>query len=233
MSCIKRLQKELKQLHENPLPGIHAEPSASSLREWHYVIIGDKDSVFTGGVYHGTISFPEDYPFSPPTSIRMRTPNGRFIPNEKICLSITSYHPESWSPLWNISTLLLGFQSYFYCHEKGAIGVLYATRERDIRRMAAQSMEFNKKDKEFCSLFPYLLESPKEEEEETTASPAKRKATELLKPEMQHKKSKRNDDDDDRNNNKKKSSTVDQLDLSSENDVEIVYITEEIDLTAD
>lgn len=217
---------------QNPLPGIHAEPSASSLREWHYVIIGDKDSVFTGGVYHGTISFPEDYPFSPPTSIRMRTPNGRFIPNEKICLSITSYHPESWSPLWNISTLLLGFQSYFYCHEKGAIGVLYATRERDIRRMAAQSMEFNKKDKEFCSLFPYLLESPKEEEEETTASPAKRKATELLKPEMQHKKSKRNDDDD-RNNNKKKSSTVDQLDLSSENDVEIVYITEEIDLTAD
>lgn len=217
---------------QNPLPGIHAEPSASSLREWHYVIIGDKDSVFTGGVYHGTISFPEDYPFSPPTSIRMRTPNGRFIPNEKICLSITSYHPESWSPLWNISTLLLGFQSYFYCHEKGAIGVLYATRERDIRRMAAQSMEFNKKDKEFCSLFPYLLESPKEEEEETTASPAKRKATELLKPEMQHKKSKRNDGDD-RNNNKKKSSTVDQLDLSSENDVEIVYITEEIDLTAD
>ncbi|WPT16197.1 Ubiquitin-conjugating enzyme E2 J2 [Picochlorum sp. SENEW3] len=231
MSCIKRLQKELKQLHENPLPGIHAEPSASSLREWHYVIVGDKDSVFTGGVYHGTISFPEDYPFSPPTSIRMRTPNGRFIPNEKICLSITSYHPESWSPLWNISTLLLGFQSFFYCHEKGAIGVLQGTRERDIRRMAAQSMEFNKKDKEFCSLFPYLLVPPKEEEE-TAASPTKRKATELLKPEMQHKKSKRNDDDDDRNNNKK-SSTVDQLDLSSENDVEIVYITEEIDLTAD
>lgn len=209
---------------QNPLPGIHAEPSASSLREWHYVIVGDEDSVYSGGVYHGTISFPEDYPFSPPTGIRMRTPNGRFIPNEKICLSITSYHPESWSPLWNISTLLLGFQSFFYCHEKGAIGVLYGTRERDIRRMAAQSMEFNKKDRDFCSLFPYLLVSTKEEE--TTASSTKRKATELLKPELQQKKSKGNDTND-------KNSTMDQLDLCSESDVEIVYTTEEIDLTAD
>ena len=209
--CIKRLQKELQQLHKNPLPGIHAEPSVSSLKKWHYVIIGDKDTAFSGGVYHGTIQFPDDYPFSPPTSIRMLTPNGRFTPNGKICMSITSFHPESWSPSWSISTILLGFQSYFYGQE-GGIGVLYGTAEGEIRRLAAQSMAFNTRNKEFCVLFPYLLSL---EDELANGAGTKRKATnELIEPqEKQHK-----------TNNNETNSTM--------NDVEIVYISNEvIDLT--
>ena len=36
-------------------------------------------------VYHGTISFPLECPFSP-TSILMRTPSGKFIPGKSICI---------------------------------------------------------------------------------------------------------------------------------------------------
>ena len=136
---------------------MYAEPSASSLQEWHYVILGEKETDFAGGVYHGTISFPPDYPFSPP-SIRMYTPSGRFIPGKSICLSMTSFHPESWSPSWSISTILLGFQSYFYSNDHG-IGALCSTPGREIRRLASESMAYNKRDSDFCSLFPYLLSS--------------------------------------------------------------------------
>ena len=32
----------------------------------------------------------------------------RTIINTKICLSNTGYHPESWSPFWNVSNILIG-----------------------------------------------------------------------------------------------------------------------------
>ena len=38
-----------------------------------------------------------DYPYKPP-SLMMCTPNGRFAPNTKLCLSMTDFHPEVSSP---------------------------------------------------------------------------------------------------------------------------------------
>ena len=35
-----------------------------------------------------------------PPNIIFLTPNGRFATNQKICLSISAYHPESWNPAW-------------------------------------------------------------------------------------------------------------------------------------
>ena len=37
----------------------------------------------------------------------MLTPSGRFEVNKKICLSISSFHPETWQPSWGIRTALL------------------------------------------------------------------------------------------------------------------------------
>jgi ubiquitin-protein ligase len=48
---------------------------------------------YEGGVYHGKIVFPPEYPFKPP-SISLFTPNGRFATNTKLCLSMTDFHPE-------------------------------------------------------------------------------------------------------------------------------------------
>lgn len=45
----------------------------------------------------GRIIFPADYPFKPP-NIYFLTPNGRFELGKKICLSITSFHQETWRP---------------------------------------------------------------------------------------------------------------------------------------
>jgi ubiquitin-conjugating enzyme E2 J2 len=95
----RRLQKEYRALQREPLPHVTAHPSPASLLEWHFVLEGDVDTDFRGGVYHGKIVFPPTYPFNPP-SLSLYTPNGRFSTGVKLCLSMTDYHPESWNPLW-------------------------------------------------------------------------------------------------------------------------------------
>ena len=36
-----------------------------------------------------------DYPFKPP-SLLMVTPNGRFETGQRLCLSMSDFHPETW-----------------------------------------------------------------------------------------------------------------------------------------
>lgn len=72
---------------------------------WHFTVRGPKGTDFAGGIYHGRISLPPEYPFKPP-SIMLLTPNGRFETNKKICLSLTAHHPEHWQPAWGIRTIL-------------------------------------------------------------------------------------------------------------------------------
>lgn len=45
--------------------------------EWHFTFLGAKGTPFEGGLYHGSISLPADYPKSGP-SVRLLNPNQRF-----------------------------------------------------------------------------------------------------------------------------------------------------------
>ena len=75
--CLLRLRKEFKEIQKKPVDNIRAAPKESNILEWHYVIEGPKGSLYDHGWYHGTLTFPSDYPYKPP-SIQMFTPNGRF-----------------------------------------------------------------------------------------------------------------------------------------------------------
>ena len=80
-------------------------PMGRNLLHWHFSVQGTPNSVYEKGVYHGRIVLPKDYPMSPPR-VQMLTPSGRFIPGSDICLSASSYHPESWTPRWTILSLI-------------------------------------------------------------------------------------------------------------------------------
>jgi hypothetical protein len=108
-----------------------------------------------GGFFWGSLQFPADYPMKPP-AIRMFTPSGRFITNVRICLSISDFHPESWSPLWNIGTILTGLVS-FMCDNSPTHGSLETSDARR-RMLAARSLEFNQRDPLFAELFPDIVE---------------------------------------------------------------------------
>jgi ubiquitin-conjugating enzyme E2 J2 len=99
--CTRRLTKELKALQKDPIqdPRIIVAPNERNLLEMHYVIEGSKGTPFEGGVYHGKLIFPKEYPLKPP-SVIMLTPSGRFQPGRRLCLSMSDFHPESWNPMY-------------------------------------------------------------------------------------------------------------------------------------
>jgi len=124
MKCpgVKRLMREAAELAQ-PTEHYHAAPLEENLFEWHFTVRGQEGTSFEGGIYHGRITFPLDYPLKPP-SVMLLTPNGRFEINRKICLSISDHHPETWQPSWSIRTVLLAIVGFMPTPGKGAIGAL-------------------------------------------------------------------------------------------------------------
>lgn len=158
---------------QEPLPMLRALPSPNNLLEWHYVLEGSEDSYYAGGFYHGKLIFPTQYPFKPP-SIIMLTPSGRFVPGSRICLSLSDFHPETWSPMWDFSKILLGLQSFFYENQHTTGAMVNVPKEKKAE-LAAQSLAFNVKNPTFRKLFPELVqlhEQQRLKEEEKDSSTA-------------------------------------------------------------
>ncbi|KAL2063160.1 hypothetical protein VTL71DRAFT_6232 [Oculimacula yallundae] len=118
-----RLTREYKSISANPPPFIVAHPSEANILEWHYILTGPPDTPYHNGQYWGTLIFPTNYPFAPP-AIRMHTPSGRFQPSTRLCLSISDFHPKSFNPAWEVSTILIGLLSFMTSEEMttGSVG---------------------------------------------------------------------------------------------------------------
>lgn len=153
------------RLKSDPVPFIHAEFLPSNILEWHYVIQGPPDSPYHGGYYQwvdcwlagrqcfhfppyfsGSLIFTKDFPFKPP-SIYMYTPNGRFKPNKRLCLSISDFHPDTWNPAWSASTILTGLLSIML-ENSPLLGSCESTTYEK-KKLAMNSMEFNLKNEIF------------------------------------------------------------------------------------
>ncbi|KAL4976531.1 cytochrome c/c1 heme lyase-domain-containing protein [Aspergillus desertorum] len=139
-AAYKRLTREYQNIQKNPPPFIIAHPSESNILEWHYILTGPPGTPYENGQYWGTLMFPPEYPFAPP-AIRMHTPSGRFQPSSRLCLSISDFHPKSFNPAWEVSTILIGLLS-FMTSEEMTTGSVSAT-EAERRVLAARSRWWN------------------------------------------------------------------------------------------
>ena len=102
-----------------------------------FAILGPPDTEFAGGLYHGRVQLPPEYPFKPP-AFSFLSPTGRFEVGVKICLSISNFHPEHWQPSWSIRTALTALIAFMSSPPEGAVGSLDCDKgER--RRLAAES----------------------------------------------------------------------------------------------
>ncbi|KAL8170777.1 hypothetical protein V2J09_022581 [Rumex salicifolius] len=179
-ACVKRLQKEFMALCREPAPQAVACPSPTDILEWHYVLEGSKGTPFAGGYYYGILKFPPEYPFKPP-GISMITPNGRFMTQRKICLSMSDFHPESWNPMWSVSSILTGLLS-FMMDERPTTGSVKTT-VAEKQRLAKTSLAFNCKNRSFKELFPEYVEKYMEQQaEQTVSSTGAGEGTFLAKP---------------------------------------------------
>ena len=147
---VRRLQKDLKEVTSDPPPFICAKPDGDDLANWYYLIEGPPDSLYAGGMYLGRVTFPDNYPFAPP-GIFMITPNGRFQVDTRLCLSISDYHPETWSPMWGAGTILTGVLS-FMLETAGTVGSINTT-DAQKKKFAKDSHAFNLSNKIFLRLF--------------------------------------------------------------------------------
>ncbi|PVD29281.1 hypothetical protein C0Q70_11878 [Pomacea canaliculata] len=162
--AVKRLMKEAHEL-KDPTELYYAQPLEDNLFEWHFTLRGPEDSDFDGGIYHGRIVLPPDYPMKPP-SIILLTPNGRFETNKKICLSISGHHPESWQPSWSIRTALLAIIGFMPTHGGGAIGSLdYTPEERKVLAKRSQDWKCSDCGDLSCKLKPLTAASEKASKE--------------------------------------------------------------------
>ncbi|KAK2983268.1 hypothetical protein RJ640_009282 [Escallonia rubra] len=92
------LQKQLKDLCKNPVDGFSAGlVDESNLFEWSVTIIGPPDTLYDGGFFNAIMTFPPNYPNSPPT---VRFTSEMWHPNVysdgKVCISIL--HPPGDDP---------------------------------------------------------------------------------------------------------------------------------------
>jgi ubiquitin-conjugating enzyme E2 J1 len=139
-ASLRRIQADVRELALDPSDRYHAAPLEHDMLEWHFTICGANDTDFAGGVYHGRILLPPDYPFKPPHIIFL-TPTGRFETHTKICLSFSAFHPELWQPAWGIRLILEALISFLPTPADGALGALdWSSSER--QKLAKQSVNF-------------------------------------------------------------------------------------------
>ncbi|KAL6968633.1 Ubiquitin-conjugating enzyme E2 32, partial [Sarracenia purpurea var. burkii] len=137
--ALKRILQELKELQDNPSDAFMSLPLEDNMFEWQFAIRGASDTEFEGGIYHGRIQLPAEYPLRPPSFVLL-TPNGRFETQTKICLSISNHHPEHWQPSWSVRTALVALIAFMPTEPGGALGSLdYPKEER--RALAIKSRE--------------------------------------------------------------------------------------------
>jgi ubiquitin-conjugating enzyme E2 J1 len=138
---IKRLMNELRKFETDPDPNLTAAPIGDDLLLWHFTIRGPPGTAFEGGIYHGRIVFPQQYPMKPP-DIYFMTPNGRFEVRKKLCLTITSYHPDSWNPAWDVRTALTSLIAFMPTKGEGAVGAIDAS-DQERKALALQSQSWH------------------------------------------------------------------------------------------
>lgn len=149
--AVKRLRSDIAKLAADPPEFIWARYKESNVFLWSFLLAPPSDSAYGAGWYWGRLKFPSEYPMAPP-SILMVTPSGRFATETKICLSISDFHPETWNPTLQVSTILKGVLS-FMLGEETTTGALWAT-DLERRRLAQLSVEWNKRQPEFNAVFP-------------------------------------------------------------------------------
>mmetsp|Transcript_0 Transcript_0/g.1 ORF Transcript_0/g.1 Transcript_0/m.1 type:complete len:390 (+) Transcript_0:35-1204(+) len=137
---LRRIKADIRELSIDPSDQYHAAPLEHDMFEWHFTIRGAPDTDFAGGVYHGRILLPPEYPFKPPNIVFL-TPSGRFECGVKVCLSFSAHHPELWQPAWGIRLILEALISFLPTPADGAIGALDWTSE-ERKKLAKESVNF-------------------------------------------------------------------------------------------
>ncbi|XP_008241961.1 PREDICTED: uncharacterized protein LOC103340339 [Prunus mume] len=134
---LKRIREEYYQMQSNPSHDFKCGLLDLNPYEWQFGIRGARGTEFEGGIYHGRIQFPEEYPLKPP-SFTLLTENGRFKTQNKIRIR----RLNDWQPSWRVRDGLLALIAEMPTYPDGddeLDSVKYSKEER--RALAIKSRE--------------------------------------------------------------------------------------------
>ncbi|KAI0668522.1 ubiquitin-conjugating enzyme [Trametes maxima] len=108
MTALRRIQKELRDITNNPLEGLLVEPQEDNLFEWKCTIKAASNSPYKGGAFHFTLTLPENFPFKAP-SVTFTTKIYHPGINEEghICVPVLR---DQWKPTVTLSSVLSTIQ---------------------------------------------------------------------------------------------------------------------------
>jgi ubiquitin-conjugating enzyme E2 D/E len=100
---MKKLQRELRDLEDNPQKDFTIGPKADDLFHWEGIIFGPPATAYAGGCFFVELQFPSDYPFKPPIiSFKTQIYHVNITIDGKICSDIT----KDWSPTLGVRKIM-------------------------------------------------------------------------------------------------------------------------------
>ncbi|CAO3697264.1 unnamed protein product [Rhizopus microsporus] len=156
-SAASILRRQFKELTRNPVPGFVLTYLFRDV-----ALIGTPKTIYEGGYFKATMTFPEDYPFNPPT---FRFNNEFYHPNVypdgRLCISIL--HPagndpisgeapeERWNPTQSVESVLVSIISLLAdpnCSSPANVdaGVDYRKNRELFESIVKKQVEASKKD---------------------------------------------------------------------------------------
>jgi len=138
-----RIVKEIEEIRKNIDKNFKIYVSDKNLMDWYILYSNIDDERFKNGEYLLHIKLQEGYPFKPP-EFKWLTPNGRFEINTKICYNISTYHEETWNPLWRMRTIIIGILSMLLEKNTNGIGHIQNITLEKFIELSNKSKNYNK-----------------------------------------------------------------------------------------
>jgi ubiquitin-conjugating enzyme E2 J2 len=168
-AAARRVMNEQAEYYRTQPDGYYLYVEESDVRNVHFLVVGMEGTPYAGGEYVGQITLPDSYPDAPP-DFTFHTPNGRFVPGDKICLSMSSRHTEKWMPVHTLMEMVDAVRWMMMDpqdeDETTGIGSAYTSAEVK-QQHAVASKAWNRAH---CDLYDMIMYRPEMEIHDDTES---------------------------------------------------------------